>query len=91
MSIISRSRGLSVIEIMIALALGLIVLVGLERTVISSLRANQQVLADTNLNQQLRATMESMTRDIRRSGFWARGRADAGDFEKILSRSRQLR
>ena len=65
------SSGFSVVELMIGLALGLIVILGLERIFVASFRVNAQTISVTNLNQQLRATMETMSRELRRAGYWA--------------------
>jgi type II secretory pathway component PulJ len=67
---------------MIALVLGLIVILGLERIFVASFRVNAQTINVTNLNQQLRATMEAMTRDIRRTGYWAGSLIDISENEQ---------
>jgi prepilin peptidase dependent protein B len=72
------NKGFSVVELMIGLALGLVVVLGLERIFVASFAVNVQTINVTNLNQQLRATMEVMTRDIRRAGYWANSLDDIG-------------
>jgi prepilin-type N-terminal cleavage/methylation domain-containing protein len=71
-----KERGFSVIELMIAIAISFVVVLGMERVFVSSFRANSTAIAYTNLNSQLRSVMQAMSRDIRRSGFWAGSMGD---------------
>ncbi len=66
----SRQKGLSLVEAMIALTIGLFLLTGLVTFVTDSLSANENRLKMARLNQELRATMTLMAREIRRAGFW---------------------
>lgn len=62
-------KGLSIIEMMVAMAMGLVVLAGLLGVVFDTLRANGDSLKAIRLNQEIRTLMDLMVRDIRRSGY----------------------
>jgi Tfp pilus assembly protein PilW len=64
-----KQRGLSLIELMISLALGMIVIGGVTYVTASTMRTNSDTLRSTHLNQELRAALQMMTRDLRRSGY----------------------
>jgi prepilin-type N-terminal cleavage/methylation domain-containing protein len=67
----SRQNGLTLIELMISIALGLVVLSSLVFLIGSSMSSNAQQLKTTRLNQELRALMHLMVRDLRRAGGFA--------------------
>lgn len=64
-----RARGLSLIELMVTMAIGLVVMAGVLGLVSNSLRANADSMKTTRLNQEMRAAMDLMVRDIRRAGY----------------------
>ena len=72
MSINTRNRGFTLIELMVALVLGLVVIGGVMGVFISTYQANAQNIKSVRLNEEMRAVMSLMTRDIRRAG--GRGR-----------------
>ena len=61
-------KGVSVIELLIALALGLVVVLGITRVFEAGFRANTEAVAYANLNQQMRAVMSIITRELKRAG-----------------------
>jgi type II secretory pathway pseudopilin PulG len=61
--------GLTLIELMISIVLSLFVLGGVLYITSSTMQANTQALRSTHLNQELRAAMQMITRDIRRAGY----------------------
>lgn len=65
-----RNQGFSLIELMIGLTVGVIVLIGLERVFVATLQSNAASLSAMRLNQELRATMEIISRDMKRAGYW---------------------
>lgn len=67
-----RVRGFSLVELMVACALGLIVVSAVIALVLSIIRANNQTIQTTRLTQELRATAAVIAADIKR----ARGVAD---------------
>jgi prepilin peptidase dependent protein B len=65
-----RQTGFSLVELMIALALGLFVTaVGLA-AMTSHLRESRKLLVEARLMQDLRATSDVMSRNLRRAGHW---------------------
>lgn len=60
-------RGLSLIELMVALAIGLIVIGAVLGLVLSIIRSNNQTIQATRLTQELRATAAVIAAEIRRS------------------------
>lgn len=71
-----RQSGYSLIEIMIALVLGLIVIGAVLSIYISTIRGSTDTLRSARLNHDLDSTMQLMINDIRRAGYW--GGAVAG-------------
>jgi type II secretory pathway component PulJ len=64
-----RARGLSIVELMVGVAVGLFVLAGAAMVVSNQLSDNKRLLLETQVNQDLRAAMDIIVRDIRRSGY----------------------
>jgi prepilin-type N-terminal cleavage/methylation domain-containing protein len=67
----SRQHGLSLVEMMVGLAVGLLVVAGATMVVTSQLGDNRRLLLETQLQQDLRASSDIITRDLRRAGGWA--------------------
>ena len=65
----NRQHGFSLIELMIALAAGLIVSVAAVAFLMSSFRSNADYVKSTKLTQELRSTLDLITRDLRRAGY----------------------
>lgn len=61
--------GLSLIELMIAVVLGMIVIAGVIQVFVGSVSSNTQLLRMTRLEEELSAIMTLMSADIRRAGF----------------------
>lgn len=66
----SKSSGFSLIEMMIASVIGLMLLTGITFIFTHTVKANTDILKTTHLHQELRAIMDIMVQDIRRSGYW---------------------
>jgi len=64
-----HSRGFTLTEMMIALAVSLLVLVAVVAFLMSSFRGNSDYVRSTRLTQDLRNTMDLVTRDLRRAGY----------------------
>lgn len=71
-----RHRGLSLVEMLVGLTIGLFVLAAAFLGVTTSLRENRMLLLEARLQQDLRTAMDLVSRDIRRAGYW--GNAQAG-------------
>ena len=70
--------GLSLVELMIALALGLVVVaIALEASV-AQLRESRQLLAEARLMQDLRTAADLVARTLRRAGHWRDAAAQVG-------------
>ena len=63
--------GFTLIEIMIALALGLVVIAALISLYIVTVRGSADAIRATRLNHDLDSALLLITNDIRRSGYWA--------------------
>ena len=64
----AKVAGFSLIEMMIALVLGLIVIGAVLGLVLSIMRSNNQTIQATRLSQELRATAAVIAADLRRAG-----------------------
>ena len=66
---LNRSRGFTLIELMVALVLGLVVVGGVMGVFISTYQSNSQNIKAIRLNEEMRAVMGLISRDIRRAGI----------------------
>ncbi len=66
-----RQSGLTLIELLIGMTVGVLVLGGASAVYLLTVRGAAETLHGTRLNQELRAVMEIMQLDIRRAGYWA--------------------
>lgn len=64
-----RNAGFSLIELMVALAAGLIVVGAVLKFTLSSLQANTEFVTTTRLTQELRANLNLVADDLRRAGY----------------------
>jgi prepilin-type N-terminal cleavage/methylation domain-containing protein len=65
----SKSLGFSLIELMIALAIGLIVVGAVLAFTLSSVTTNSEYIQSTRLSQELRNSMDFVSRELRRAGY----------------------
>lgn len=65
-----RGRGLSIIELMIGVTVGLIVVAGALALSARNLGNSHRLLIEARFNQDLRAAADLITRDLRRAGYW---------------------
>jgi len=72
----SHQRGLSLVELMVGIAVGLFVVAGATLLVSNQLGDNRRLLLETQIQQDLRAAADIIVRDLRRSGYW--GAAESG-------------
>jgi type II secretory pathway component PulJ len=63
-------RGASLVELLVGVAVGLFIVAGATMTVSTQLSENKRLLAETQMQQDLRAAADIMTRELRRSGYW---------------------
>lgn len=65
-----HQSGVSLVELMIGSAVGLIVIAAVLATYAVIARSGSETMASAKLNAELRAAMDMMVRDIRRAGSW---------------------
>lgn len=64
-----RQRGLSLVEMMVGVAVGLFVVAGAATLTSTQLVENRRLLLETQVQQDLRAASDIITRELRRAGF----------------------
>lgn len=65
-----KQSGLGLIELMIAIVIGLIVTAGVLQIFVSTLVGSRDLLEQARLETELTSIMHFMTNDIRRAGYW---------------------
>lgn len=71
-SLARRGRsGMSLVELLVGVAIGLFVVAGATALVGSQLGDNRRLTIETQLQQDLRAAADIISRDLRRAGHWA--------------------
>jgi prepilin peptidase dependent protein B len=73
------ARGLSLVELMVGIAVGLMVVAGASFVAVNQLADNRRLLLETQVQQDLRASADMVARDLRRAGYW--GEAEAGAWQ----------
>ena len=74
-----KQRGISVVEVLIALAAGLVVIGSVLAFTVATIQMNGETIAATRLNQELRSVMDVISRELRRAGFNSRALETLGD------------
>ncbi len=72
-----KQTGFTLIEIMIALVLGLIVLSATIGVYITTVKGSTDTINSARLNHDLESVMSLMVNDLRRSGYWGGARTGA--------------
>lgn len=72
----AAQRGMSIVELMVGIALGLFLVAGASTLFVSHLGNSRRMLQEARVNQDLRAAADLISRDLRRAGYW--GNAIAG-------------
>ena len=70
-----RQRGLSIVELMVGVAIGLFVVAAATMLVSTQLSDNRRLMLETQVQQDLRASADIITRELRRAGHWSMARA----------------
>jgi type IV pilus assembly protein PilW len=63
-------RGVSLVELLVGITVGLFVVAAAAMLVGSQLAENRQLLLETQLQQDLRSSADIITRELRRAGYW---------------------
>jgi len=79
----SRQLGLSLIELMVAITVGLFLMAGLATFMVSTLNSHASTMKSSRLNQEMRAAMTLMVREIRRAGYWGSPSSNAGSLSGV--------
>lgn len=64
------ARGLSIMELLIGVAVGMVVISGAAMLFARNLAGSKLLLAESRLNEDLRNAADLLTRDLRRAGYW---------------------
>ena len=65
-----RSRGLSIVELLVGTAVGLVIVAAATTVVTRHARENRALAIETRLVQDLRTAADIIARDLRRAGHW---------------------
>ena len=63
-------RGLSVVEVLIGVAIGLIIIAGVLRLFVTNMVNSRQMLVEARVMQDMRAAADLIARDLRRASYW---------------------
>lgn len=66
----SSERGVSIVELMIGITIGLFILAGASLVMTSQISDNRRLLLDTQVQQDLRAVSSLIVRDVRRANYY---------------------
>lgn len=66
----NTQRGLSIVELMVGVAVGMFVVGGAIKLFVDHVVSNKRQLAEIRVNQDMRAAADILARDIRRAGYW---------------------
>jgi prepilin-type N-terminal cleavage/methylation domain-containing protein len=78
-----NNRGFSLIELMVAMVIGLIIILGAGQLFLTVFQTNRQVLLLSEKQAAINFAVEGLLRDIRRAD-WAEFQGGAGDDELVL-------
>ena len=68
-------QGLSLVELMVGITIGLFIVAASSLLIATQLQDNRRLLAETQLQQDLRSSVDIITRQLRRAGYTARAEA----------------
>lgn len=74
-----KQVGVSIVELLVGMAVGVVVVGGATTMYVSSVRGGNDILKASKLNQEVNALLLVMANDIRRAGFWGTAVANLGD------------
>lgn len=70
MTVPYRQRGLSIVELLVGIAIGLLIAAAGVTLLAGQLRENRRLVVEARLMQDLRTAADIVTRDLRRAGYW---------------------
>lgn len=65
-----RQFGLSLVELLVGVAVGLFIVGGALKLTVDTITSNRRALLETRVSQDLRAAADLVARDLRRAGYW---------------------
>lgn len=65
------ARGISIVELMVGVTIGLFILAGATLVTSTQLSDNRRMLLENQVHQDLRSAADIVMRDLRRAGYWA--------------------
>jgi type IV pilus assembly protein PilW len=65
-------RGLSIVELMVGITIGLFILAGATMVMTTQLGDNRRLLLEVQVQQDMRTAVDLIARDVRRAGYWAK-------------------
>jgi prepilin peptidase dependent protein B len=68
---LQAQRGLSIIELMVGVAVGMFIIGGAIKLFVDMFGNNRRLLIEARVNQDLRAAADIIARDVRRAGYWS--------------------
>jgi prepilin peptidase dependent protein B len=71
-------QGLSLVELMVGIAIGLIVTAGMVKAFAAHVTHTRRLLLEARVEQDLRSAVDLMVRDLRRAGYWGHAALPAG-------------
>ena len=69
-SLRQAQRGLSIVELMVGITIGLFILAGASLVLTTQLGDNRRLLLEAQVQQDLRAASDLISREIRAAGYW---------------------
>ncbi len=66
----THQRGISIVELLVGVALGLFLIAGATSLFVANLGNSRKMLVEARVNQDLRAAADLIARDLRRAGYW---------------------
>jgi len=64
------SQGMSIIELLLGVAIGLFILAGANTLFVTNMINSRRLLLEARINQDLRSSMDLISRDLRRGAYW---------------------
>lgn len=74
-----RQRGISIVELMVGITVGLLVVTAAVAAFVGNLRGSSETLKQIRLGEELNAAMAFVENDIRRAGYWGTTRKEAAN------------
>ena len=74
-----KQRGFTLVEVLLAITLGIFVIGGTLGTYLYLTRSSAESINSARLDHELRSSMSLMANDIRRAGYWAQAISDLGN------------